>query len=55
MQYRGSEVILRALVVRVFMERARKCVLTVEKWWLLLTREVIQYLNCKEMDTTKDR
>lgn len=27
----------------------RKCLLTAEKWWLLLTKPIIEWLNLKEM------
>ena len=29
--------------------------MTVERWWVLLTRNVIEYLNCKEMKKTEDK
>lgn len=55
MNHKGSEPIVRFLLPKLSVEMGRKCILTVERWWVLLTRNVIEYLNCKEMKKTEDK
>jgi hypothetical protein len=49
LNYTGAEPIIRFLLPKISIELGRKCILTVERWWILLTKEVIEWFNCKKM------
>jgi hypothetical protein len=38
MNHKGAEPVLRFLLPKISTELGRKCILTVERWWLLLNK-----------------